>query len=69
MKPPTVTCPARTYGKASTLIRLSMGSPLPPTRRRASSRDGDGTGVSLVGTETEKSYLAAVLYPRRFRSG
>ena len=55
-------------GRAYTSLRLSTVRSIPPTRHRASSRDGDGTGVSLVGTETEKSYLAAVLYPRRFRS-
>ena len=49
--------------RRAALLRLAMGKPMSPTSYRASSRDGDGTGVSLVGTETEKSYLAAVLYP------
>ena len=69
MKPPTVTCPARTYGKASTLIPLSSVRSMPPTRWRSSSCDGEGMGMGIVGTENKKSYLAAVLYPRRFRSG
>ena len=50
-------------GKASTPLPLSSVRPMPPTRCRASSRDGEGMGMGLVGTENKKSYLAAVLSP------
>ena len=31
-----------------TLVRLAMGRPMSPTRYRATSRNGDGTGSGLV---------------------
>ena len=61
MKPPTVTCPARTHGNAYTSLPLSMGSPMPPTSWRSSSCDGEGMGMGLVGTETERGASLVVL--------
>jgi len=39
----------------STLIWLAMGWLMPPTRYRATSRNGDGTGSGLVIRETERN--------------
>ena len=71
MKPPTVTCPARTYGKASTLIPLSSVRSMPPTSYRASSRNGDGIGMGLVIPRNNygafSEFLTFPLVPQRTR--
>ena len=40
-------------GKAYTPLRLAMGWPMPPTRWRATSRNGEGMGMGLVRTENK----------------
>ena len=44
-------------GKAYTPLRLSTVRSMPPTRWRATSCNGDGIGMGLVGTENKKATL------------
>jgi hypothetical protein len=49
------------------LLWLSMGSAMSPTRWRATSRKGDGTGSGLVCAETKRGASLVILAFSRFR--